>query len=83
MTSGDLAWRLVYGPPWDDGGFLWNIQDDMAVVWEELEKAGIVVSVSDMVTLIVGGLGLDFLDVVLSMVRVISASVQRVKTNMF
>lgn len=67
----------MYGPPWDDGGLLWSIQDDMAVVWEELAKTGITVSVSEMVTLIVRGFGLDFLDVMLGVVSTISASVLR------
>jgi len=70
-----LTWKLVYGPPWDDGGFLWSIQDDMRMVWEELEKAGVAVSVPDMVTLIVRGFGLDFLDAMLGVVSTISASV--------
>jgi len=71
----------VYGPPWDDGGFLWSIQDDMAVVWEELAKTGINVSISELVTLVIRGFGLGFLDAMLGVVSTISASVYATHTN--
>jgi len=76
-----LTWKLVYGPPWDDGGFFWSIQDDMAVVWEELAKTGINVSISELVTLVIRGFGLGFLDAMLGVVSTISASVYATHTN--
>ena len=71
----------MYGPPWDDGGFFWSIQDDMAVVWEELAKTGINVSISELVTLVIRGFGLGFLDAMLGVVSTISASVYATHTN--